>query len=86
VPRQPSSQPDNVCFFPGTNLLGGDLLPKGVAVTDANACAVECYRRDRCRYYVFVDGFDNNCFPKSHFDEEETMHGATAGSLGLSCE
>lgn len=25
VPRQPSTQPDNVCFFTDVNILGGDL-------------------------------------------------------------
>ena len=51
VPRRPNSSPDNVCFFPGVNVLGGDLPASqggdGVPEADANACAVACYKNDR---------------------------------------
>ncbi len=90
VPTSPRIQPDNVCFFRNANILGGDLAAseggEGVATQDANNCAVKCYQRDKCKYWVFVEGWTNNCFLKSHFDDEEGFPGATSGSIGLSCE
>jgi hypothetical protein len=71
--------------------LGGDLPAsqggEGVPQPDANSCAVECYKNDKCKYWVYVaNGWKDNCFLKSHFEEEETFPGATSGSVGLSCE
>ncbi len=69
VPRSPSSQPDNVCFFTDVNVLGGD-LPKaaggeGVSTPDVNNCAVACYEREDCVYFVWVHGWgERNCFLK----------------------
>ncbi len=74
----------------GTNLLGGDLPlsqgGEGIETERPNNCAVECYQRDRCIYWVWVEGWKKNCFLKSHFDDQEAFPGATAGSIGLSCE
>ena len=89
VPAKPASQPDNVCFFKDTNILGGDLARseggEGIVVANANGCAIECYKKEACVYWVHVTDRSANCFLKSHFTEEEGRPGATSGSIGLSC-
>ena len=73
---------NNLTFFPpaqGTNLLGGDLPAseggEGVETAQPNNCAVECYRRAGCKYWVWVEGWKKNCFLKSHFDDQaRTRH------------
>ena len=90
VPSSPRQQEDNVCFFHDANLIGGDLPESkngnGIATPDANMCAVTCYQQEGCRYWVWVQGWKQNCFLKSHFEEEESFPGATSGSVGLSCD
>ena len=89
VPKAPTRQADNVCFFHDANLIGGDLPEEksgnGIAMPDANMCAVTCYQQEGCLYWVWVEGWKKNCFLKSHFDEEESFPGATSGSVGLAC-
>lgn len=52
---------------------------------DVNNCAVSCYERENCLYFVWVRGWKRNCFLKSHFTDEEAFPGATSGSIGLEC-
>ncbi len=85
VPKNPSSQPENVCFYPKISLSGGDLIPDGLQVSDVNNCALACYERDECLYFQFVSKWKKNCFLKTHFFKEETFPEAIAGSIGLSC-
>lgn len=71
-------------------MLGGDLSHseggQGIEVGETNNCAVECYNREKCVYWVWVEGWKKNCFLKSHFTDQESFPGATAGSIGLTCE
>lgn len=90
VPKKPTSQADNVCFFQNTNIIGGDLTEAeggdGVQTDNPNDCAIACYRNDKCVYWVHVPGWQRNCFLKSHFLEEESTTGITSGSIGLACD
>ncbi|XP_059079608.1 uncharacterized protein LOC131877823 isoform X2 [Tigriopus californicus] len=90
VPKKPTTQTDNVCFFQNTNIIGGDLSEgeggDGVQTDNPNDCAIACYRNDKCVYWVHVPGWQRNCFLKSHFLEEESTTGITSGSIGLACE
>ena len=54
-------------------------------MANANGCAIECYKKEACVYWVHVTDRTANCFLKSHFTEEEGRPGATSGSIGLSC-
>lgn len=74
---------DNDCYhiFNFFFFSGGE----GIESPDVNNCAIECYNRDKCVYWVYVEGWKKNCFLKSHFEEEEEMPNGTSGSIGLSC-
>ncbi|MDB5526782.1 MAG: peptidase caspase catalytic subunit p20 [Rhizobium sp.] len=64
--------------FTGADLYGGDLVPKGIKMSDASECATQCGANLSCRAFTF-NHEQNRCFLKSGYEFVQLVSGVTSG-------
>lgn len=64
--------------FTGVDFYGGDIIPKGLEVSNQALCASTCEADNTCRAFTF-NGEQNRCFLKTGHEFVQSVRGVTSG-------